>query len=177
MNDEQAVVVEPALGKPEQALAVIGASEFLTQHPDEGASVMIGEPLKPERIAGDLLALNRCWCPTLHRAATRGQVLRRPRARRNAARAAAGDPNRVEEPAAHPQKADLQSEPALELRPTAVLGDPGLLGRELEEHLDLEGRQLARQVPQTKKRRVPAVHSAPPNRRTIDPCKARSASR
>ena len=87
------------------------------------------------------------------------------------------DPNRVEEPAAHPQKADLQGEPELELRPSAVLDDPGLLGRELEEHLDLEGCHLARQVPQTKKRRVPAVHSAPPNRRTIDPCKARSASR
>jgi hypothetical protein len=33
----------------------------------------------------------------------------------------------------------------------AFLDRPGLLGRELEEHLDLEGRHLALQVPQTQK--------------------------
>jgi hypothetical protein len=87
------------------------------------------------------------------------------------------DPYRVEEPATHPQKANLQGESEHELRPSALLDDPGLLGRELEEDLDLEGRHLARQVPQTEKSRVPAVHRAPPNRRTIDPSKTRSASR
>jgi|GEM_PF-6374155 len=47
----------------------------------------------------------------------------------------------------------------------------GALGPELEEHFGLDGRHLAGQVPQTEKRRVPVVHSAPPNRRTIDRCK------
>ena len=49
VNDEQTVVVEPAPGKPQKALAVIGAGELLTQHPGEGAAVVVGEPLKPER--------------------------------------------------------------------------------------------------------------------------------
>ena len=71
VNDEQTVVIELAPGKPEQALAVIGAGELLAQHPDEGASVMIAEPLKPERVAGDLLVLDQCRRPTLHRAQRR----------------------------------------------------------------------------------------------------------
>ena len=50
----------------------------------------------------------------------------------------------------------------LPIIPAAFLDDPGLLGREMEEHLDLEGRHLARQVPKTQKCRVPAVHCAPP---------------
>jgi hypothetical protein len=87
------------------------------------------------------------------------------------------DPHRVEEPATHPRKANPQGKSELELRTSAPLDDPGLLGRELEEHLDLEGRYLARQAPQTEKSRVPAAHRAPPNGRTIDPCKTQSASR
>ena len=139
---------------------------------------MVGEPLKPERIAGDLLVLDQGRCPTVH-CAQRRKIWRGnakafaempPEQRRN-------DPNRVEEPAAHPQKAYLQGEPKLELGPSAFLDDPGLVGRELEEHLDLKGRHLARQVPQTEKRRVPAVHRVPPKGRTIDPCRTRSASR
>jgi hypothetical protein len=45
----------PARGKSEQALEVIGAGALLAQHPDEGAAVMLGEPLKSECVAGDLL--------------------------------------------------------------------------------------------------------------------------
>ena len=55
VNDEQAVVIEPASGKPEQALVVIDAGEFVAHGSNEGAAVMVGEPLKPERVAGDLL--------------------------------------------------------------------------------------------------------------------------
>jgi hypothetical protein len=35
----------------------------------------------------------------------------------------------------------------LPIIPAAFLDDPCLFGRELEEHLDLDGRHLARQVP------------------------------
>jgi len=49
-------------------------------------------------------------------------------------------PYSIEESAAHAQKPDLQCKPKLELRPAAFLDDPSLLGRELEENLDLEGR-------------------------------------
>ena len=38
------------------------------------------------------------------------------------------DPNRVEEPTAHPQEANLQGESELELRSSAVLDDQGLIG-------------------------------------------------
>jgi len=41
------------------------------------------------------------------------------------------------------------SEPALEREPSALLDNPDLLGRKLEELLYLEGRHLARQMPQT----------------------------
>jgi hypothetical protein len=53
-------------------------------------------------------------------------------------------PHRVEEPAANAQKAHLQGKSELEFRTAAFLDDPGLLGRELEEHLDLEGGRFAR---------------------------------
>lgn len=56
--------------------------------------------------------------------------------------------HRIEEPAAHAQKAHLQGKPQLGLRSAAFLDDPGHLGRELEEHFDLAGSHLARQVPQ-----------------------------
>jgi hypothetical protein len=50
------------------ALAVIGAAELLAQDPDEGAAVMIREPLKPKRVASRLLVLDRRRRPTVHRA-------------------------------------------------------------------------------------------------------------
>jgi hypothetical protein len=40
-------------------------------------------------------------------------------------------------PAAHAQKPDLQRKPPFELGPTPLFDDPGFLGPELEEHLDL----------------------------------------
>ncbi len=71
VNDEQAVVVEPAPRKPQQAFAVIRAGELIAQGSNERAAVMVGEPLKPERVAGDLLVLDQCWCPAVHRAQRR----------------------------------------------------------------------------------------------------------
>ena len=56
---------------------------------------------------------------------------------------------------------DLQGKPEPELRSAAFLDDPGRLGRILEENFYLEGRYLARQLPQSQKCRVPAVHCAP----------------
>jgi hypothetical protein len=68
VNDEQAVIVEPAPREPEQALAVIGSGELLPQHADERAAVMVSDPLKPERVAGDLLVLDQRRRPPVHRA-------------------------------------------------------------------------------------------------------------
>jgi hypothetical protein len=56
------------------------------------------------------------------------------------------DPHRVDESAAPAQKSILRGKSQLELRPAAFLDNPGLLGRDLQEHVDLEGRYLARQV-------------------------------
>ena len=64
------------------------------------APVIVGEPLKPARIAGDLLVLDQRRCPPVHRA-------QRREIRRGDAKAFAemppeqrrDDPNRVEEPA------------------------------------------------------------------------------
>jgi len=53
------------------------------------------------------------------------------------------EPNRLEQPPAHAQKANLQGEPELQLRSSAFLDDPALVGRELAEHRDLKGRYLA----------------------------------
>ena len=125
--------------------------------------MMVGQPPKPERLAGDLLVLDQRRGAPIHRP-QRGQIRRRdaelgtqvpPEERRH-------NPNGLEKPPAHAQKADLQRKAELELRSSAFLDDPALVGRELEEHLDLEGRNLARQVPQAEKRSVPAVHRAPP---------------
>jgi hypothetical protein len=125
---------------------------------------MAGEPLKSQRITGKLLMFDQRRGASVHRP-QRGHV------RSGNAESFAQvppqlrwhHPHRIEESAAHAQKPNLQGESELELRPPAFLDDPGLLGRELEEHLDLEGRHLARQVPQTQKCRVPAVHCAPPS--------------
>jgi len=45
-------------------------------------------------------------------------------------------PNRIEE---HPQKPDLQRKTPPELGPATLLDKPAFVGRELEEHLDLDG--------------------------------------
>jgi hypothetical protein len=63
VDNDQSVVVEPATRESEQALAVIRAGKFLTQDPDERAAVVIGEPLKPECVARELLMLDQRWFP------------------------------------------------------------------------------------------------------------------
>ncbi|MGA2861511.1 MAG: hypothetical protein ABSF31_07035 [Steroidobacteraceae bacterium] len=79
------------------------------------------------------------------------------------------NPNRLQKRSAHPQQADLKGQTELELRPPALLDDPALRRRNLEEHLDPEGRYLARQVPKPQKCRVPAVHRGPLQTGTVDP--------
>jgi hypothetical protein len=95
--------------------------------------VMAGEPLESKRIAGDLLMFDQGRRTPVHRA-ERCQVrsgnakLRTqmpPQQRRH-------HPYRIEEPAAHAQKPDLQRKSQLELGPTPLFDDPGFLGRELE---------------------------------------------
>jgi hypothetical protein len=138
---------------------------------------MAGEPLESKRIAGDLLMFDQGRRTPVHRAErcqvrsgnAKSRTQMPPQQRRH-------HPHRIEEPAAHAQKPDLQRKSQLELGPTPLFDDPGFLGRELEEHLDLEGRYLARQVPPTQKCRVPAVHDALPEGCTIHRHKTRSAS-
>ncbi len=137
MDDDQSVAVEPASRKPEQPLAVIPAAQLLAQHPHRRAA--IHGPKGCQVRGGD--------------AESRAQMS--PQQRRD-------DPNRLEQPPVHARKADLQGEPELQLRSSAFLDNPALVGRELEEHLDLESGHFTRQVPQTEKSRMPAVHRAVP---------------
>ena len=62
------------------------------------------------------------------RAATRGQVLRRQSDRRDAARAAAGQSEPRRGACRSSAKSQSAGQAELELRPTAFLDDPGLLG-------------------------------------------------
>jgi hypothetical protein len=55
------MVVEAAPGEAEQSLSIIGARELPAQHAHEGALLVIGEPSKPERLAGYLLVLDQRW--------------------------------------------------------------------------------------------------------------------
>jgi hypothetical protein len=66
-------------------------------------------PLDSERIAGDLLVFDQGRGASVHRA-QRGQIRGQQRqiARSSAATKRRHDPNRIEEPAAHAQKAQLQ---------------------------------------------------------------------
>ena len=68
---------------------------------------------------------------------------RAPRWRQSRGGTIRSEPNRLEQPPAHAQKANLQGETELQLRSSAFLDDPALVGRELAEHRDLKGRYLA----------------------------------
>src|ERR1700692_4249672 len=102
---------------------------------------MAGEPLESKRIAGDLQMFDQGRRTPVHRAKrcqvrssnTKSRTQMPPQQRRH-------HPYRIEEPAAHAQKPDLQRKAQLELGPTPLFDNPGFLSRELEEHLDLEGR-------------------------------------
>jgi hypothetical protein len=68
------------------------------------------------------------------------------------------DAHGIEDPAAHPQKTDLQRQPQLKGRSPPLLNDLSLSRREREERLDLEGRQLTRDLLQTEKCGLPRVN-------------------
>ena len=68
------------------------------------------------------------------------------------------DAHRIEDAAAHPQKTDLQRQPQLKGRSPPLLDHLSLSRREREERLDLEGRQLTRDLLQTEKCGLPRVH-------------------
>jgi hypothetical protein len=128
--------------------------DYSISHPsgvlDEGivfkrAPVMASEPLKSECIAGDLLMFNQGRGTPVHRAQRsqirggNGETLTQmpPQQRRH-------HPHRIEKPAAHAQKPNLQGQTQLELGPPALINNPRFFRRKLEEHLNLEGRNLAR---------------------------------
>jgi hypothetical protein len=71
---------------------------------------------------------------------------------------------------------DLQRKSQFEFGPTMLIANPGFLSRELEDHLGFENRNLARHVRPTDKCRLPAVHRALLEGRTIRLYKARSAN-
>ena len=109
VDNEEPVLIEPAARKSEQPLAVVRAGKFLAQHPHEGTPVMASEPLKSKRIAGELLMFDQGRGTPVHRA-QRSQVRGGnaesltqvpPQQRRH-------HPHRIEEPAAHAQKPNLQ---------------------------------------------------------------------
>jgi len=139
MDDDQSVAVEPASRKPEQPLAVIPAAQLLAQHLHRRAAIY--GPKGCQVRGGDAEA--RAQMP--------------PQQSRD-------DPNRLEHPSAHAQKADLQGESELQLRSSAFLDDPVLVGREPEKHLDLEGRDFARQVSQTENVECPLSIAPSPRR-------------
>ena len=172
VNDEKLMLIEPAVRESEQSLAVIRAVKLLAKHPNERAPMMAGEPLESECIAGDLLMFDQGRGTPVHRA-------QRCQVRGSDAEAVPQvspqqwrhHPHRIQKPAAHAQKSNLQGKPQLELGPPTLIDNPGFLRRELEEHLHLEGRYLPRQVSPTQKCRMPAVHCALPDGGTIHPGK------
>lgn len=178
VDNDEPMIVEPAPRKAEKALRIVGAREFLAHHAHEAATIMLAEPAKAQRLTSQLLMFDQGRSAAIHRT-QRGQVRSGdvearaqmlPQQRRD-------DPHRFEKTPAHPQKANLQCQSELQLRPAPLLDDPALLGRKLIERLDLECSDFARQMPQPQKCRVPTVHRALPVRATINLRQSRSASR
>ena len=86
------------------------------------------------------------------------------------------DAHGIEDAATHPQKADLQRQSQLQGRSPSLLDDLPLRDREREERLDLEGRQLARNVLQTEKCGLPWVQCTLLRRGAIASLKSAAAS-
>src|SRR5882672_11114393 len=68
------------------------------------------------------------------------------------------DAHGIEDAATHPQKADLQRQSQLQGRLPPLLNELPFGRREREERLDLEGRQLTRDLLQTEKCGLPRAH-------------------
>jgi hypothetical protein len=64
----------------------------------------------------------------------------------------------LQQPSAHAQETDLQRQPEHQPRLAALLDHAPFGGREVEERLDLEPAQLARQTLEPETGRVPVVH-------------------
>jgi len=86
------------------------------------------------------------------------------------------DADRIEQSAAHPQKAHLRRQAQAQGRSPSPSDRAALGRREGEERLELEAAQIARQPPQAQVRGVPVVQIAPRKGGTIAELSANTAT-
>jgi hypothetical protein len=121
--------------------------------------ITASRPQEEASRAGDVLVLEQRTAAPVHRSQRRQvrsgdvELLAEvpPQRRRH-------DADGLQQSPAHAQESDLQREPEHELRPAALLDYAAFGRREVEERLDLEGGQLARQALESEAGRVPVVH-------------------
>ena len=161
VHDQQTVLVQPVPRKHQELIPVGAARNLVAQQAHEGAALVLAHPSEPQGFAGDLLVVEQGAAAAVERP-QRGQFRGidaqlvaevAPQPRRH-------DPERVEQPAAHAQEADVQRQAELVGITSARFDQRALSRAEGEEGLQLEAADVAWQLAHAQVRRLPALHRA-----------------